>query len=492
VYRNPFTERPGCGPFAIYAKTVKRRNVYRACAGDLGLNGKPGCSKRRGKESILDPVGITNPSVSMTKHVATAGESFPSAIIDLVVDQSDSSRLKLLLWDGTKAKVAAQIKYGCRTYEPVAVDPTVVRGVRWPTCRCDCGSTRELFDRILGLITRCTGVADQPARLLAYFIFSTWFPDRLTVVPGVAILSPTVSSAIQLLRLLHRVCRRSILLGGTPQHDLISLPLALSPSLLIDRPTLTRSLRSFLSTSNRRGLFAARRGKILDVCCPKVVYFGMGEVPEAIASGMLRIALPPTAVRSQVFDDGELNAIATELQGKMLAYRLANFANIQVSELPGTNFTDQTRELAVNLAACVIGDCELARGVVPLLKEQDEYVRGQRDRELETVVIEAVLVVVHERKKDRVQVKEIASLANSILRSRGEFIEYSPEEVGHRLDILRLQRTRGAAGMCLILTSDMRRFVHRLARTYDVPSVANVVSGCRDCKAASGPASTIV
>ena len=87
--------------------------------------------------------------------------------------------------------------------------------------------------------------------------------------------------------------------------------------------------------------------------------------------------------------------------------------------------------------------------------------------------------------------KEIAALANSILRSRGEFIEYSPEEVGHRLDILQLQRTRTAAGMCLILTSATQRLVHGLARTYDVPSVASVVSGCPDCEAISDAESTI-
>ena len=82
---------------------------------------------------------------------------------------------------------------------------------------------------------------------------------------------------------------------------------------------------------------------------------------------MLQITLPPTAVDGQALDDEQLNHIAAELQGKMLAYRLANFAKIRLSQLGGANFTDQTRELAMNLAACVVGDSELAAGVVPLL-----------------------------------------------------------------------------------------------------------------------------
>jgi hypothetical protein len=428
----------------------------------------------------------------MAKRVATAGESFPNAMIDLVADPLDPCRLKVLLWDGTNAKIAPWIKYGRRAYKPVVLDPTVVCGVRWPTRRNDYGSTRELFDRILSLVTENIGIAEEPARLLVYFIFSTWFPDRLTVVPSIAIVGSAVGQAIHLLRFLHCVCRRSILLVGMSHADLISLPLSVCPTLLLDRPRLTRSLRSFLSTSNRRGLLAVRRGKVLGVCCPKVVYFGMEEVPEAVASAMLQVALPPTAVHGRVLDDEQLNKIGAELQNKMLAYRLANFAKIRLSQLKEANFTDQTRELGMNLAACVVGDPELEKGVVSLLGEQDERARSRRDRQPESVILEAVLVCFHEKKNDRVQVKEIAALANAILRSRGEFIEYNPEEVGHCLDMLGLHRTRSAAGMFLPLTSATQRRIHILARTYEVPSIANAVPDCPDCKAASGPALTTV
>jgi hypothetical protein len=424
----------------------------------------------------------------MAHCVATSGESFPTAMIDLVADPSDPARLRVLLWDGTTAKVAPRIKYDRHTYEPVALDPTVVCGVRWPTRRDDYGSTRKLFDRILGLVTETVGIEEQPARILVHFIFSTWLPDKLTVAPGLAIVGSSVGHAIQLLRFLQCVCRRSILLVGTSQADLISLPLSVYPTLLLDRPRLTRSLLSFLSTSNRRGLVAVRRGKVLGVCCPKVIYFGMEEVPEAVASAMLQITLPLTAAFGQALEDAELNEIAAEIQDKMLAYRLANFAKIRVSLLERTTFTNETYELAVNLAACVTDDAELAAGVVPLLKERDQRVRGQRDRQPVSVILEVVLACVHEKKKDRVQVKELAALANALLRSRGEFIEYNPEEVGHCLDMLGLHRTRSAAGMFLPLTSATHRRVHILARTYEIPSIANAVPDCPDCKAASDPA----
>ena len=236
-------------------------HVQRMCSGPGVRTISASAHGSGGKEFILNAVGIINPSVATAKRVATAGESFPNAMIDLVADPSDSSRLKLLLWDGTNAKVAPRIKYRCCTYEPVALHPAVVRGVRWPTFCSACGSTRELFDRILSLITEKCGIAEQPARMMVYFIFSTWFPDRLALAPGLAIVGSAVGEAIQLLRFLHCVCRRPILLGGMSQPNLMSLPLSVYPTLLLDRPMLTRPLQTFLSASNRRGFLAVNRGK---------------------------------------------------------------------------------------------------------------------------------------------------------------------------------------------------------------------------------------
>ena len=121
------------------------------------------------------------------------GESFPNATIDLVADPSDSYRLNLLLWDGSSATVAPRIEYRRSTYEAIALEPTLVHTVQWPKCPIEYGSTRNLFDRVLGLITQHVEIQDTSARLLTYFVFSTWFPDRLSLAPGLAILGPADS-----------------------------------------------------------------------------------------------------------------------------------------------------------------------------------------------------------------------------------------------------------------------------------------------------------
>jgi hypothetical protein len=250
----------------------------------------------------------------------------------------------------------------------------------------------------------------------------------------------------------------------------------------MNRPLLTRPLRSFLSTSNRRGLGAVKRGKVLEICCPKAAYFGMDAIPQDIASVMIQVPLSAATAKMSPLADGALNKITLELQGKMLAYRLANYSRICISDFRGVNFTDQTRELAINLAACIVDDAEFAGGVVPLLKEQDDHFRGQPDRKLDAAILGAVLACLHDKRSDRLQVKEITSLANTLLRTQGEIVEYRPEEVGHRLDGLSLSRTRQNEGMFLLLGRDTSRLVHRLALGYGVGWDVNSAGGCPDCQ----------
>jgi hypothetical protein len=484
VFRGP----NGSGLSFLCRNSPERRVRRALCQMRKGSNSSPkreSPSSPRREKRILSAVGIANPYAAPAKSpkcIATAGEIFPDATIDLVADASDSYRLNLLHWDGSSATVAPRIEHGRATYEPIALEPSLVNAVQWPKNPLEYGSTIDLFGNVLGLITRHAEIQDASARLVAYFVFSTWFPDRLSLAPCLAIVGPGDSEGIQLLRLLRCLCRRSMLLAEASQSSLLSLPLQLSPTLLMNRPMLSRPLRSFLSTSNRRGLGTVKRGKVLEVCCPKAVYFGMDEIPQDIASITMQIPLSSATAPKNVLEDGALNKITAELQGKMLAYRLANYSRIRVALIPGMNFTHQTREIAMNLAACIVDDVELAGRVVPLLREQDDHVREQPDRKLEEAILGAVLACLHEKKSDRVQVKEIAALANALLRTQGEIVEYRPEEVGHRLDGFSLGRTRQNEGMFLLLSRDTSRLVHRLALGYGVSWDANYLPDCPDCK----------
>jgi hypothetical protein len=483
------------GPFLFVAESTRELRQMST----LDMSKKSNSTKRRKSSRSPSPKcissvgGMANPGAGATRCTATAGESFPSAMIDLVGDPANSCGLNLLLWDGSRAIVAPRISYRRSTYEPIALEPSVIRTLPWPKCPIPYGSTKNLFDTVLELITQHVEIQETSARLLTYFVFSTWFPDRLSLSPGFAILGPADSDGVQLLRLLRCVCRRSILLAEASQTSLLSLPLQLSPTLLMHRPLITRQLRNFLSTSNRRGLGTVKGGKVLEVCCPKAIYFGMDEIPQSIASVMIQVALLSSTSETPVLEEVALNDVSAELQGKMLEYRLASYSKVKAAHLRGMNLTHQTREIAMNLAACIVDDAELASGVVPLLKEQDDHVRGQPDRKLDAAILGAVLACLHEKKSDRVQVKDVTVLANTLLRTQGEIVEYRPEEVGHRLDGFSLSRTRQNEGMFLLLGRDTSRLVHRLALGFGVARDVDSRLGCPDCQLLGRPApSTVV
>lgn len=79
------------------------------------------------------------------------------------------------------------------------------------------------------------------------------------------------------------------------------------------------------------------------------------------------------------------------------------------------------------------------------------------------------------------RVNELAKYVNVLLRSRGETIEYSPEEIGWKLRTLGINKHSSRAGRQILFGRDTSQGVHRLARAYDLSCSRLVEVGCPDC-----------
>jgi hypothetical protein len=145
-----------------------------------------------------------------------------------------------------------------------------------------------------------------------------------------------------------------------------------------------------------------------------------------------------------------------------------------------STFTSDTRQLAAVLGACLSQDPEFANEIVDLLRPQDEEFREERLCTLEYAVIEMLWGFVHRGSEKQIAVAELADKANSLLRSRGECLIYSAEEVGWKLRALGVRRHTSTAGRHVVFDRESRRKVHDLARIYDLPSER--VDGCPDCR----------
>lgn len=83
------------------------------------------------------------------------------------------------------------------------------------------------------------------------------------------------------------------------------------------------------------------------------------------------------------------------------------------------------------LAASIVDDVELQRGIIEVLKDRDEQSRVDRATGVNGLVL---CVLFHCHQKDqRKFVREIAATANRLYAEEGESLRLSSETVGHAL-----------------------------------------------------------
>jgi hypothetical protein len=165
-------------------------------------------------------------------------------------------------------------------------------------------------------------------------------------------------------------------------------------------------------------------------------------------------------------------------------YRLKNSGKLRESRVDVSKFTFATRQLARTIAACFPEDSELASDAVQLLRPQDEEVRGQRSCDVNCAIVEILWGILHDRKRREERVDELAKDVNALLRSRGETLTYSAEELGWKLRNLNIPRHSSSSGRQVLLGRDTSQSVHRLAHAYGLPCAQRVEAGCPDCNQA--------
>jgi hypothetical protein len=313
---------------------------------------------RTPKESSLRKAGRGSASVrsrAERSNVKTAGGVFADSTVIELVSGSAPNKPDLLLWNGTKAIIAPRVEYDGRIYEAPELTATVYSATRLPSGCCDYGSVRDLCTAIASLFTGHLGLPEREAGLLAYFSISTWFADCLPTAPALAISSPVQGQGTDVLRLLRCLCRRPLMLADITPAGLRSLPMYLHPTLLINQPGLSPRMWTLLRTSSQRGLYVpAGKGGVLDLHGARAVFLGEDDTDKIAGGEVLHLPLAPSLFHFTL-DDTRLEQIASELQPKLLRYRLMNCRKVQESEFDVSTFTFPTRELARNLGACVGG-----------------------------------------------------------------------------------------------------------------------------------------
>ncbi len=184
----------------------------------------------------------TNPksaSSAIDSRIIAAGKIFgDGTMVEMVAAPPGQQQPNLLLWNERKPTVGPGVKHHDCIYEAPLLDPILSLGMRLPACCCDYGSERTLFAGIRDLFPRHLGLPEPDSALITCFVLSTWICDRLPSAPTLAISGPNEQQGIELLRLLHCVCRHPLMLADLTPGYLRSLPMHLSLTLLLDQAML--------------------------------------------------------------------------------------------------------------------------------------------------------------------------------------------------------------------------------------------------------------
>ena len=416
--------------------------------------------------------------------LTTTGEVFhDGAIIELVSGPAGTTRPNLILWNRSEGTIASELKHGEHTYVAPEIAPSLYHALRLPTKSVDYGSLEDLFSGIAELFRNCLGLSDRQSRLLTAFSMSTWLADRLPIAPGAVISAADEGSGIEVLRLLSCICRRPLLLAEVTPSGFRCLPMHLGTTLLINQQSIKPNLQRLLRASTFRGLhLPGNHGNIVDLYGPKAILCGSDAEPNCLGDGALQISITPARLQSPAFDEGKLGEIATKFQPRLLCYRLRHLATVRDTQVEVAEFTSAIRPLAGAFAKCLADDQKLAQNTISLLRPQDDDVKERRFLDVNCVVVEILWGLVHDPKQRSIQVEELATYVNALLRSRGESIEYSAEEIGWSLSKLNIRRHTTSSGRQIPLGRDNGIIVHQIAAGYRLECAQRVHDGCATCE----------
>jgi hypothetical protein len=412
--------------------------------------------------------------------IPTTTEILGKAIIDLVLRDIGTGP-ELLLSTRKKHVIGQQVTHDGKTYRVPYIHPSIVQATRLASGISVYGTTQQLIEPLEKLFEKYIGLLASTALLLVLWVLSTWLSDLVPSPPCLLVSGPDMDLAVKLFLLLKCLVRRPLLLTELSPAGFASVVTTLRPTVLINQPQLSPRVRGFWRCSNFSGLVVPGSGGVVrDVSCAKALFVERQVTPDPWSEATIHIALLPTRDALPLLDPRTQNLIAEEFLPKLLLYRLRTVPKVQES------IKSKVPSVPTNADALqawgVLDAPDFAQSVLPLLEAQREDLTSQQELDPARAIVEVIWTPFHE--KADLSPRKIADLMNALLRCRGEFREFSAEEVGWQLRSLGLYRQREAGGMVLRAGRENSRRIHLLARRFglDLPAV----EGCPDCGEPAG------
>ncbi len=399
---------------------------------------------------------------------------FGKYLIDLVSDESREGGLKLAAWDEKQSKVQFVTPTYKRDnleikYSPPDWDPSVRNATRIPSNVSEYGSCKQLVDEICKNIKEYTNLQESSVLLAAYAVLASWFPETFSSPISVSICGQPGPQRQQLFYILSCMYRRPLLLSEISLGTLCSLPIDLYPSLFIEHfdhsPRMQRALRATLSQN-----YFPSKGKLIRTSCMTVMCMDEPMIGTAIP-GWSVVEIPVTnssAPPPFLTMDAQIK-IAESIQPKLLMYRLKNFNQVKRSTFDGAPLKPPVQELCRSLGACIVDDPKRQKKLSGLLKAKEEQTLQDLSWDPRKTVLEALVSLCRDGRRESVYVSEVAAAANKILQESGEPMQMTFRAVGSKIRSLGLTTRRlDSAGRGFLLTNETRKRINSVADEHGI------------------------
>ena len=389
--------------------------------------------------------------------------------VELVRSESLPGRLRFLIWRAGDVKFQESFEYDGSQFVPPRIPVALANATRLPTGIARCGDAAELLEQIGLCVSEYIDLAPKYVRLVSNFVLYTWFQDLLPVAVYLWLIGPYTAGKTRLLSLLHALCRRGVMASDISPAALYRVPSAIMPTLLIDEfETSSRAgdrdrLRLLRSGSTRDG-HVIRGDNVYDTFCAKVVVSRQEPSDAALASRAIFIPMLPTRRVMPCLDAATLQQIADRFQPRSLNYGLQNYSQVVTRDCPQVaKFTPRMRDLALALAAPVLGHPRLEAQLFWDLAAQDKEAKIARHGEPEWAVTTALYSDCHYT-GGTLTVGSLTCTVNDVLLGNDETYELSPRAVGSILRSVGLNTEKlGNQGRGFRLTKQFVHRVHKLA-----------------------------
>lgn len=390
-------------------------------------------------------------------------------LVEMIEDPHDPGNSIFAIYKEGEVWFAETVKRGNRVLAPFQRQDGIFKHVRLARGTQPYESFGSLMSGIAVLILDCVEIGDDDLLLVAAFVVSTWFIERLPVAPYLALVGPPRSGKTTLLEVLNLLCRRPLFTADITSAAFYDVYEKLTPTLLVDE-TLTagnkRVLFHLLKTGTTRGSVTLRRGRSLKAFGPKVISWTELPKDPALNSRCVIIPMRETS-RTDLAKPSDKRILDTAdvLRMRLLQCRLENYKSLGLPRIEGDeHLHSRTRDLYQALALPLGSDADLCKALVRLFEDQQEINREPLSPEAAAVVRVLYGYCHLFLPNGKYANRDLTEAVNSQLERSGEALRVNAHETGRALTSLGItNRKRTNAGFVLYLDQKTRLRIHNLA-----------------------------